>query len=68
MGIGSFREEHPEGQIVHFLQFNFYEITALFPELNQTFVIDLSLDLNSSSYKLTVVNQISFQIWNYWRF
>ena len=47
MGIGSFREEHHEGQIVHFLQVNFYEITALFPELNQTFVIDLSLDIGT---------------------
>ena len=43
MGIGGFREEHPEGQIVNFLQVDFYEITALFPESNQTFLIDFSL-------------------------
>ena len=38
MGIGGFREEHPEGQIVNFLQVDFYEIEALLPKLNQTFV------------------------------
>ena len=36
MGIGGFREEHPEGQIVNFLQVDFYEIEALFPQLIQT--------------------------------
>jgi hypothetical protein len=30
MGIGGFREEHPEGQIVNFLQVDFYEIKAKF--------------------------------------
>ena len=43
MGIGGFREEHPEGQIVNFLQVDFYEITALFPESNQTFLIDFHI-------------------------
>ena len=38
MGIGGFREEHPEGQIVNFLQVDFYEIKALLSKLNQNLV------------------------------
>ena len=45
MGIGGFREEHPEGQIVNFLQVDFYDIEALLPKLNQNLATDCHLHI-----------------------
>ena len=57
MGIGGFREEHPEGQIVNFLQVNFYEIIALLPKFSQNLAnnchLQVKLYVQKSVYLLS---------------